>query len=132
MESPPIEDPGEGNRPIGALALVTAAVCPSRPLNQSDLREGQVERAYRMHSTGDYVEATQGFNAEFWNERTALFMEYITKDLTERHWNGIFAALAAVSKRVAAEVAVETGAPPVPRERVPLPPSDPPSPPAED
>ena len=85
-----------------------------------------------MHSTGDYVEATQGFNAEFWGDRTALFMDYITNDLTERHWNGIFGALAAVSKRVVAEVAVETGAPPAPRERVPLPPSDPPSPSAED
>lgn len=26
MESPPLEDPEEGNRPIGALATVTAAV----------------------------------------------------------------------------------------------------------
>ena len=36
-----------------------------------------------MHSTGDYVEAAQGFNAEFWGDRMALFMDYITKDLTE-------------------------------------------------
>lgn len=27
MESPPTGDPGEGNRPIGALTMVTAAVC---------------------------------------------------------------------------------------------------------
>ena len=67
-----------------------------------------------MHSTSDYIEATQGFNAKFWNEHTALFMEYITKDLTKQHWNSIFAGLAAVSKRVAAEVAAEAGAPPAP------------------
>ena len=95
-------------------------------------RKGQVEHAYRMHSTGDYVEAAQGFNAEFYGVRMALFMDYISKDLSERHWDGIFGGLAAVSKRVAAEVAAETGAPPAPRERVPLPPSDPPSPPAKD
>ena len=29
MESPPTEDPGEGHRPIGALALVAAAVSRS-------------------------------------------------------------------------------------------------------
>lgn len=83
-----------------------------------------------MHLTGDYIKATQSFNAEFWGQRTALFMEYITKDLTERHWDGIFRGLTAVSKRVAEEVAIATGAPQVPQERVPLPPSDPPSPPA--
>lgn len=27
METPPLEDPGVSNRPIGALALVAAAVC---------------------------------------------------------------------------------------------------------
>jgi len=27
MELLPIEDPGSGNRPLGVLALVTAAVC---------------------------------------------------------------------------------------------------------
>ena len=134
MELLPIEDPGEGQRPIGALALATAAVCSSHFLTvmPTSSYEGQVERVYRMHSTGDYVEATQGFNAEFCGMRTALFMDYIAKDLTERHWDGIFGGLAAVSKRVAAEVAAETGAPPAPRECVPLPPSDPPSPPAED
>jgi hypothetical protein len=85
-----------------------------------------------MHSTGEYIEAEQSFNTEFWGHRTALFMEYVTKDLAERHWDGIFMGLAAVSRKVAAEVAAEKGAPPATRERVPLPPSDPPSPPAED
>jgi hypothetical protein len=85
-----------------------------------------------MHSTGDYIEATQCFNAEFWGQRTALFMDYITKDLTERHWDGIFRGLATVSKRVAEDVAIATGAPQALQERVPLPLSDPPSPPAED
>ena len=93
--------------------------------------KGQVECTYRIHSTGDYIEAAQGFNAEFYGVRTALFMDYISKDLSEQHWDGIFGGLAAVSKRVAAEVAAEMGAPLAPREHVPLPPSDPPLPPAE-
>jgi hypothetical protein len=83
-----------------------------------------------MHSTGEYVEATQSFNAELSGPRTERFMEYTAKDLSERQWDGIFRGLAAISKRVAGENAVETGAPQV-KERVPLPPSDPPSPPAE-
>ena len=85
-----------------------------------------------MHSTGDYVEATQSFNTEFWGRRTELFTEYIAEDLSERHWDGIFRGLTAVSNRVAQEAAAVAGARPIPKERVPLPPSDPPSPPAED
>lgn len=85
-----------------------------------------------MHLTGDYIEATQSFNAEFCGPRTALFMEYITKDLAERHWDGIFRGLAATVKTVAREAAAEAGVPQTSQERVPLPPSDPPSPPAED
>ena len=133
MESPPTEDPGEGNCPVGTLTMVTAAVCHLGPI----IREGysprsQVERAYRMHSTGDYIEATQSFNAEFCGHRTTIFMEYITKDLTERHWDGIFRGLAAMSKKVTGEVAAKKGSLQVPHECVPLPPSNPPSPPAKD
>ena len=54
-------------------------------------------------------------------------MEYISNDLAEKHWDGIFRALAAVSKRVAEEVATETAASCA--ECAPLPTSDPPSPP---
>ena len=85
-----------------------------------------------MHLTGDYIEATQSFNAEFAGPSTELFMDYITKDLAERHWDGIFRGLAAMLKKVAAEVAAKAGAAPVPLKCVPLPLSDPPSPPAED
>ena len=59
-------------------------------------------------------------------------MEYITNDLVEGHWDGIFRAFAAMSVKIAKEVAAEVGAPQVPQKRVPLPQSDPPSPPAED
>ena len=85
-----------------------------------------------MHSTGDYIEATQSFNAEFWGARTEKFMHYISDDLTEKKWDGIFRGLAAVSVKATVEAAVEKGVPQAPRERVPLPPSDPPSPPADD
>ena len=59
-------------------------------------------------------------------------MEYITNNPIERHWDGIFRALAAMSVKIAKEVAAEVGAPQVPQKHVPLPQSDPPSPPAED
>ena len=59
-------------------------------------------------------------------------MEYISDDLVERHWDGIFRSLAAMSVKVAREAAAETGAPQAPRKHIPLPSSDPPSPPAED
>ena len=85
-----------------------------------------------MYSTGDYIEATQSFNAEFWGPRTAHFMEFITNDLAERQWDGIFRGLNTVLVKTAVEEAVENGALQIQRERVPLPPSDPPSPPAQD
>ena len=63
------------------------------------------DSAYQMHLTSDYIEATQGFTSELWGQCTMLFMEYITKDLTEKHWDGIFL-----------EIAVAAGAPPVPQK----------------
>ena len=85
-----------------------------------------------MYSSGECIEASQSFNAEFWGPRTALFLVYIKNDLIERQWDGIFRGLAAISVKVATEAAVEKGIPLAPRERVPLPPSDPPSSPAQD
>ena len=67
-----------------------------------------------MHSTGNYIKAAQSFTTEFWGQRTALFMEYITKDLAEWHWDGIFRGLAAMSKKVDEGTAIATGAPLVP------------------
>ena len=80
-----------------------------------------------MYLTGDYVEPSESFNTEFCGPRTEIFMEYISNDLAEKHWDGIFRALAAVSKHVAQEVTEETAA--FRTERAPLPASDPPSPP---
>ena len=85
-----------------------------------------------MFSTGDFIEATQSFNSEFWGPRTTLFMEYISKDLTGRHWDSIFRGLAAISVKATMEAAVEKGMPHAPKECIPLPPSDPPSPPVLD
>ncbi|KAF9644454.1 hypothetical protein BDM02DRAFT_3131744 [Thelephora ganbajun] len=111
-EDPPTEDPGPGNRPLGILALATAAV----------------ERAYKMYATGDFIESKQRFDAEFYNPRTARYMDYIANDLGEKQWDSIFGALSAFSKQTKKEEAVQNGAPEGPQERVPLPLSDPPSP----
>lgn len=61
-----------------------------------------------------------------------MFMDYIVNDLTERHWNSIFSALYSFSTRAEKEEAARNAAPEGPHERVPLPPSDPPSPARDD
>ena len=53
-----------------------------------------------MYLTGDYVEPSESFNTEFCGPCTEIFMEYISNDLAEKHWDGIFRALAAVLKHV--------------------------------
>lgn len=72
-----------------------------------------------MHTTGDYIEAAQSFNAEFWVQSTALFMNHITRDLSKRHWDGIFRGLTAMLSRATAQAAVEKGGSQAPEEHVP-------------
>jgi hypothetical protein len=81
-----------------------------------------------MFTTGDYVASTQQFNSGDWGPTTTQFMDYIAHDLGERHWFSIFTALSSYSARVAKEEAAKNGASEQSQERVPLPPSDPPSP----
>ena len=82
-----------------------------------------------MYATGDFVESGQQFNAEFWGARTVHYMDYILNDLAENHWESIFGALSAFSQKAAQEEDVLNNTPEEPREHVPLPPSNPPSPP---
>jgi len=112
MEDPPLEDPGTGYRPLGVLALASAAV----------------ERAYKMYTTGDFIPSHQPFNADDWGPATLKFMDYIAHDLKVDQWDSIFRSLDSFCARTAKEEAIRWGAPHGPRERVPLPPSDPPSP----
>ena len=85
-----------------------------------------------MYATGDFIISDQRFDASDWGPTTAQFMDYIVHDLTEKHWNSIFLALASYSIQTAKEKAVQNGASEESQERVPLPPSDPPSPPCDD
>ena len=126
----PTEDPGPGNRPFGVLTLATAAVCCIciPPCCRTET-VGQVERAYKMYATGDFIESGQQFDASSCGLWTARYMEYIVNDLCENQWDSIFGALSTFSRRVIKEDAVCNSAPEGPRERVPLPLSDPPSPP---
>ena len=134
MEPLPTEDPGPGNRPLGALALVTAAVLyPASPcVTILILRLGQVDRAHKMHITGDFIVSAQQFGADFWGPMTVRYMDYIANDLSKRHWNSIFNALSSFSARKEKEEAVHNGVSEESFERIPLPPSDPPSPPHND
>jgi hypothetical protein len=93
---------------------------------------GQVERAYKMYATGDFIESGQQFNAEYWGSSTAQYMDYIVNDLGEKQWTSIFSAISAFSQTMNEEAAPNLDAPGEPHERIPLPSSDPPSPPRND
>ena len=129
MEPAPTEDPGCGNRPLGVLALATAAVYQNFPPSYCILRLlGQVERVYKMYATGDFIESGEQFDAISCGPATAQFMDYIVNDLRENQWNSIFGLLSTFTRQTLKEEATRNSAPKEPRERVPLPPSDPPSP----
>jgi hypothetical protein len=81
-----------------------------------------------MYATGDFIESTQKFTAEWWGPSTTQYLDYIAHDLNERHWDSIFGALSSFVIRAEKEEAVRNGAPEAPCKRVPLPASDPPSP----
>jgi hypothetical protein len=81
-----------------------------------------------MYTTGDFIESGDRFDAENCGERTTRYMDLIDNDLTERHWNSIFGTLSAFSKQTKKEEAMQNSQPEDQHARVPLPPSDPPSP----
>ena len=85
-----------------------------------------------MYKTGDFVLSGQRFDTEGCGPSTAKYLDHISNDLGEKQWNSIFGALSAFSKRAKKEEAVKNSKPKEPRERVPLPPSDPPTPPHND
>ena len=85
-----------------------------------------------MYATGDFIESGQPFNADDWSPRTTRYMDYVVNDLSEKQWDSIFGALSAFSRKTTQEEATRNSAPEKPHEHVPLPPSDPPSPPCDD
>ena len=84
-----------------------------------------------MYATGDFIVSSEQFNAS-WGPKTARLMDYIANDLNERHWNSIFRALDSFSAQAMKEEATRSSKPEESKERVPLPPSDPPSPARDD
>ena len=85
-----------------------------------------------MYNTGDFIESTEWFDAKSCGNDTVKYMEYIANDLGERQWNSIFGSLSAFSTRCAKEQATKNSVSEEPHRRIPLPPSDPPSPPRDD
>ena len=81
-----------------------------------------------MHVTGDFILSVQQFGADPWGPMTVRYMDYIANDLSEKHWDSIFDALSSFSTKKEREEAVGYGTSEESHERVPLPPSDPPSP----
>lgn len=88
----------------------------------------QVEHAYKSYATGDFIDPIEPFSADGWGPRTVRYMDYIANDLNEKNWDSIFCALSTFTVRTAKEEAIRNGASEEPYKRVPLPPSDPPSP----
>jgi len=84
-----------------------------------------------MFATGDFIESGQQFDASSCGLWTARYMDYIVKDIRENQWDSIFTALSTFSRRTAKEEAVRNSPPEVLHDRIPLPPSDPPSPPRD-
>jgi len=82
-----------------------------------------------MHITGDFIMSAQQFGADFWGPRTVRYMDYIANDLSEKHWDSIFGALSSFSARKEKEDAICNSVSEESHKRVPLPLSDPPSPP---
>lgn len=112
----PSADPGEGFRPIGALALAATAV----------------ERGYHMHLTGDYISTGSDFSSSKWLATTELYLEMIESDLTGDNWTAIFQALHHLQESDARNNRVQVGAPRTPKQRESLLPQDPPTPPPLD
>jgi len=86
-----------------------------------------------MHSGGEYIASGEVFSTEGWGPTTMKFMDPIANDLTKSQWGSIFSALHTFSARITKEEAMRNCAPEESHEspqREPLPPSDPPSPPA--
>lgn len=124
-------DPGEGNRPIGALAMAAAAVSLATSVHLSTLVSDiqQVERAYQMHQTGDFVQLPNDFSMTNWNQSTRAFLNIIENDLTDNDWNEIFESLYKFSKSQARSARAKVGAPTDEPVHEPLLPADPRTPP---
>ena len=91
----------------------------------------QVEHAYKMYATSDYIPSALHFSADFWGLSTVQYLDHISNDLKEKQWNSIFTSLLSFSVWTKEE-AICYGVPEGLRERVTLPPSDPPSPPRDE
>jgi hypothetical protein len=124
----PSEDPGDGKRPIGALALAATAVCCCPIRGKPLLTLLQVERGYFLHRTGDYLSSSNEFSTTNWLRTTNMYLDKIQNDLTSDNWSAIFKALHQLEDSCARAAQVEAGVT-APEDREPLLPADPPTPP---
>ena len=127
-------DPGAGNRPVGALAMAAAAVSTISTSQSTSISENhhQVERAYQMHRTGDFVHLPNEFSAANWARSTQAFCNIIEDDLTDNDWKEIFGSLHQLSKSQVRAARVRFSLPAEETVREALLPVDPPTPPALD
>ena len=82
-----------------------------------------------MHVTGDYDSNGTDFSSSKWHHTTGFYIDKIQNDLTSENWTAIFQALRHLEEVNAQHVRVQTGALLTPKQREPLLPADPPTPP---
>ena len=83
-----------GIHPVGALALVSAAVCTSLTVPTAGLviYVDQVGRAIKMHKTGVFVHNSTPFSEKDMGKDTAACLKLI-KELSEDRWTAFYSAL---------------------------------------
>lgn len=82
-----------------------------------------------MHLTGDYIPSGSGFSSSKWLSSTELYADQIENDLTSENWTAIFQALHQLRESDAQDDQVQIGAPLARKQREPLLPADPSTPP---
>lgn len=85
-----------------------------------------------MHVTGDYVSDGSEFSTSNWLPTTNMYIDKIQNDLSSDNWTAIFQGLHRLQESQAQDAQIQAGAPLVAKEREPLLPADPPTPPPLD
>ena len=85
-----------------------------------------------MHITGDYILSGSDFSTANCVNATNFYLDKIQNDLNSDNWTSIFQALHRFHESCTCDKHVSVGAPTTPKQREPLLPADPLTPPSQD